>query len=46
MGAAEACNEVVFESLDGLFGCISTMDAGGHKLVVHFIVNEIFFEHC
>ena len=29
MGAAEACNEVVFEGLDGLFGCISVVDTGG-----------------
>ena len=42
--AAQSCDEMIFEGLDGAFGGIGTMDAGENLLEIDPLVDHIFSE--
>ncbi len=44
IGAAEARNEMVFESADGAFGGICAMDARRNELEIHMLFAQKLFE--
>ena len=41
---AQSGDEVIFEGLDGAFGGVGTMDAGGDSLEIDHLVDDVFFE--